>query len=325
MSRLAEVPLQEVFAEAAAAHERASFRSGEIRRVLRFAGRQLELRFAGAPLAEALLGAMRPRIVGRASAVGQPSAEVSIGLWAGDSPMPWHLGDLGPRGLVRGSSPEGVSAVYEAGSGALTLFDSRSSQILYRVPDINGIPWWERAAPLRPALHFGLAGSTSHLVHAGAVGIRGRGGVLLAGSGGSGKTTLALSAVEHGLGYVGDDYVLLEDGVAWNLYRTAKLDNGPGREKTVLEIDRRDLVEALPVRAVVVPVIGAGRVRLTRISAGDALLALAPSTAFQIPFDRGVVLATLAELVRRVPSYRLLLGSSPGATAAALVEVVAGD
>jgi hypothetical protein len=79
------------------------------------------------------------------------------------------------------------------------------------------------------------------------------------------------------------------------------------------------------VRAVVVPVIGAGRVRLTRISAGDALLALAPSTAFQIPFDRGVVLATLAELVRRVPSYRLLLGSSPGATAAALVEVLAGD
>jgi hypothetical protein len=277
------------------------------------------LRFAGAPLAEALLGALRPRIVGPAS------AEVSIGLWAGDSPLPWYLGELGPRGLVRGSSPESVSAVYEAGSRALTLFDSRSSQILYRVPDTDGIPWWERAAPLRPALHFGLTGPSSHLVHAGAVGDSERGGVLLAGPGGSGKTSLALSAVEHGLGYVGDDYVLLEDGVAWNLYGTAKIDAGPGREKTVLEIDAGALVEGLPVRAVVVPAIGGGRVRLTRISAGDALLALAPSTAFQIPFDRGAVLATLAELVRRVPCYRLKLGSSPAAAATALMEVLGGD
>ncbi len=152
MPRLAEVPLQELFAEASAAHEQATFRSGEIRRVLRFAGRQLELRFAGAALAEALLGAMAPRLVGRAP------AEMSIGLWAGGSPLPWHLGDLGPRGLVRGSASDGVSAVYEVASGALTLFDRRSSQILYRVPDTDGIPWWERAAPLRPALHFALAG-----------------------------------------------------------------------------------------------------------------------------------------------------------------------
>src|SRR5205085_11181248 len=164
MPPLAEVPLQELFAEASEAHERASLRSGEIRRVLRFAGRRLELRFAGDALAIALLGAMAPRLVGRAS------AETSIRLWAGGSPLPWHLGDLGPRGLVRGSSSDGVSAVYEVGSGALTLFDSCSSQILYPVPDIDGIPWWERAAPLRPALHFGLAGPASHLVHAGAVG-----------------------------------------------------------------------------------------------------------------------------------------------------------
>jgi hypothetical protein len=319
MLRLAEASLQGLFAEASAAYEQAIARSGEVRRVLRFAGRQLELRFAGATLAEALLGAMAPRIT------AGDSAELSIGLWAGDSPLPWRLPEVGPRGFVRGSSPDGVSAVYEPGSGAITLFDNDSAQILYRVPGIDEIPWWERAAPLRPALHFALAGPASHLVHAGAVGDPDRGGLLLAGPGGSGKTSLALAAVEHRMHYVGDDYVLLVGGVAWNLYRTAKVDAGPGREKAVVEIDSSALVEALPVRAVVVPAICDGDARLERISAGGALLALAPSTAFQMPFDRGAVIGTLAELVRRVPCYRLELGSSPAAAAAALVEVLAGD
>jgi hypothetical protein len=317
MSRLAEAPLQELFAEAAAAHEQASLHSGEIRSVLGFAGRQLELRFAGAPLAEALLEAMRPRIVRRAS------SEVSIGLWADDSPIPWHLGELGPRGMVRGSSPRGVSAVYEAGSGALTLFDSESSRILYRIPDVEGIPWWERAAPLRPALFFALATSERHLIHAGAVGDPDLGCVLLAGPGGAGKTSLALAAVEHGLRYVGDDYVLLEDGIAWNLYGTAKVDAGPDREKTVLELEAESLIEALPIRAVVVPAIGSRSTRLEEISPAQALLALAPSTAFQMPFDRGAVLATLGELVRLVPCHRLELGRRAKAAASALGEVLA--
>jgi hypothetical protein len=118
--------------------------------------------------------------------------------------------------------------------------------------------------------------------------------------------------------------VLLEDGVAWNLFATAKIDAGPGREKTVVEVDPGSLVESLPVRAVVVPAIGAGRARAQAISASQALLALAPSTAFQMPFDRGAVLATLGELVRRVPCHRLDLGRSAEAAASVLMEVLAG-
>ena len=135
---------------------------------------------------------------------------------------------------------------------------------------------------------------------------------------------MALAAAEHGLRYVGDDYVLLEDGIAWNLYATAKVDAGPGREKTVIEVDPGSLVEALPIRAVVVPTIGPEQVRAHEISAGQALLALAPSTAFQIPFDRGAVLATLRELVQRVPCHRLDLGRSAEAAASALREVLGG-
>jgi hypothetical protein len=317
MPRLAEAPLEELFAQAVDAHGQAVAQNGELRHELCFAGRRLSFRFAHPALARALLEAMAPRIV------EDGGGGLDIGLWAGADPGPWHPADLGPRGLVRGSSPDGVSAVYEAGSGALTLFDRVSSRILHHVPGAAEIPWWERAAPLRPALFFALASTGCHLVHAGAVGDPSLGCVLLAGPGGAGKTSLALAAVEHGLSYVGDDYVLLEDGIAWNLYATAKVDAGPGREKTVVEVDPKSLVEALPVRAVVVPANGAGQVRLKGISAGQALLALAPSTAFQMPFDRGAVLATLGELVQRVPCHRLELGSSSEAAASALREVLA--
>lgn len=315
MPQLAEAPLQGLFAQAVDAHRQAVAQSGEHRRELRFAGRRLLFRFAGTALAEALLGAMSPRIV----EIGDGGLD--IGLWSDGASGPWHPCNLGPRGLVRGSSPQGISAVYEAGSGALTLFDRPSSRILHHVPDVGEIPWWERAAPLRPTLFFALASANRHLVHSGAVGTPDLGCVLLAGPGGAGKTSLALAAVEHGLRYVGDDYVLLEDGVAWNLYATAKVDTGPGREKTIVEVDRRSLIDALPVRVVVVPAIGGRRVRLREISAAEALRALAPSTAFQMPFDRGAVLATLAQLVRRVPRYRLELDRSGGA-ALALAEVL---
>jgi hypothetical protein len=316
MPQLTEVSLRELFAEAAVALERELGLSGEVERQLRVADQLIALRFAGRSLADALLPAVSSRLV------SQTGARVTVGLWAQSEQPRWGTFDVGPRGLVRGSSPHGVSVVHEAGSGAVTLFDAPRSQILYCVPDIEHIPWWERAAPLRPALFFALAGTSRHLVHAAVVGDAERGGVLLAGPGGSGKTTLALAAVEHGLGYVGDDYVLFENGVAWNLYCTAKVDAGPGVEKLVVQIPSASLLESLPVRAVVVPKIGGGRARLEQITGAEALLALAPSTTFQIPFDRGAVVGTLANLVRRVPCYRLELGERTGAGVGSLEEAL---
>lgn len=314
--QLAETPLERAFADAAAAHEQAIARCGEVRRDLVVSDRRFSLRFAGAPLAEALLAPLAPRIE-------EPtSTEATIGLWAGSLPSSWLPGDLGPQARLRWASPNGINAIYEAASGALTIVDRGRAQVLYRVPDVDGIPWWERAAPLRPALSLALAGPGRHLVHGAVVGHPGRGGVLLAGPGGAGKTTLALAAVDHGLRYVGDDYVLLADGVAWNLYATAKVDNGAGEEKSVVTVADSSLIEALPVRAVVVPAIGARRTRLQEISAVEALLALGPSTALQMPFDRPAVLATLADLVRRVQCYRLELGSSNRSSVRAIETVL---
>lgn len=260
--------------------------------------------------------------------------------------VPWGQGDVGPRGLVAGPESASVLAIHEAGSSALTMFDRRSRSLLHRVPGASMLPWWERAAPLRPALFWALSGRGRHLVHAGVVGDEQRGGVLLAGAGGSGKTTVALAALAAGMAYVGDDYVLLHtEGrpVAWNIFGTAKLDAGHvGRfpelsrdlaispepvfeEKHVLDVHRLmgdSLVSSLPIRAVLVPRIRGGKARLRPASPGEALLALAPSTAFQMPYDGGEVVGALATVARSVPAFALDVGDEPGELAEALDRVL---
>jgi len=340
MSRPTEAALQSFFDRAAAEHAGAMRSAGEVDRLLRFGDRLLRFRIAGEALAGTLLGAFGPRVCADPGPV-----HATFGLWEeceAPAPLavPWASRDVGPRGLIDGPEDAGVLAVQEAGSDALTLWRPGGRELLYRVPAAAGLPWWERAAPLRPALFWALSGQGRHLVHAGAVGDRERGGVLLAGAGGSGKTTVALAALAAGLGYVADDYLLLHSTIAWNLFATAKLDAGHRMrfpelgdaarispdpvqdEKSVLDVECDALVESLEIKAVIVPRITGGKTRLRRASAGEALLALAPSTAFQMPFDRGRVVGSLAALVRGVPAFALDVGDDPGALAPAVERVL---
>ena len=62
--------------------------------------------------------------------------------------------------------------------------------------------------------------------------------------------------------------------------------------------------------AIVLPQVTGGRKsRLRPVSAAKTLRLLAPSTIIQMPHEARAALDTLAELVRRVPSFRLELGS----------------
>lgn len=353
MSRPAEpagAPVRAFFKDAAAEHAATLAAVGVVERRLLFADRLIALRFAGSELADGLLGAVRARLADSALPLDRP-VDATIGLWeerlvpGGPRPVPWSDDDVGPRGLVRGDGAERILAVHEAGSLAVTLVDRESASLLHRVPDRARLPWWERAAPLRPALFFALTGPGRHLVHAGVVGDE-RGGILLAGAGGSGKTTVALAALAGGMSYVGDDYVLLQSGpepVAFNLFGTAKLDAGhvsrfgelargsgmagdvAAGEKAVLDVEAAlpgALAQRLAIRALVVPRIRGGHAQLRQASAGEALLALAPSTAFQMPFDEGRVLGSLAALVRAVPAFALDVGDHPAELVEALDRVL---
>jgi len=328
MPRLAEAALPSFYAAAAREYDLAAERTGVVEVDLRFADRRVRLRFAGAELADALLGALAAR---RDDGGGEVDA--TIALWeararpAGSLPFPWPVADVGPGGLVRGSDFSRVLAVHETYSDTVTLVDAAERAVLHRVPHCGAVPWWERAAPLRPALFWALGGEGRHLVHAGAVGDD-RGGVLLAGARGSGKTTVALAALQHGLGFVADDYLLLhanEEPKAVSLYGTASISGAPDAQaKTVVDVTSLmpdSLRQSLPVRAVAVPRICGGRARLRHLSPAEALRAWAPTTVFQMPFDDGAALASLAAVVRRVPCFALDVGDD-GAELASAVEQV---
>ena len=230
MPSLVEGGLGSFFVAAGGEFELVAGVEGVVARDLRFADRRVRLRFAGTRLADALL----PALAEREDNEHDRPADVSIALWERDLspqtpvPFPWTIEEIGPGGLIRSPDQDRVLAIHETASGAVTLVHRDQNTVLYRVPSEPVIPWWERAAPLRPALYWALSNQHHHLVHAGAVGDH-RGGVLLAGASGSGKTTVALAALQHGLGYLADDYILLnttQTPTAHAIYSTAKIDDG---------------------------------------------------------------------------------------------------
>jgi hypothetical protein len=326
--RLDAAVLPQFYAAAGREHGLAAERGGLVERDLRFGDRAVHVAVAGSDLAGLLLGAFADHRNG-----GARPADASIGVWeaatcpAGALPVPWRFEDVGPGGLVRGPDADRVVAVHETGSGAVTLVELDGRSALHRVVDRAAVPWWERAAPLRPALYWALGGEGRHLVHAGAVGDD-RGGVLLVGARGAGKTTVVLAALHHGLGLVADDYALLRHGSGWeavSVYATVgAADSGDGA-KTVLDVASStpgSLRESLPVRAVVVPRVRGGHAQVRSVSPAAALRAWAPSTALHMPFDEGAVVAALADVVRDVPCFGLDVGDDEAELANAVDQVL---
>ncbi|MGH9172561.1 MAG: hypothetical protein ACRD0Z_17125 [Acidimicrobiales bacterium] len=335
---LPESTLASFHAVASREFERAAEHHGRVDRRLRFVDRTVLLRFAGARLAGVLLGALAAREDNSDGAPDDRTPDAVVSLWEADDcpggsvPFPWRWSNVGTGGLIRETGDGRLVAVHETCSGTLTLIDRTASAMLYRVPHTRAVPWWERAAPLRPCLFWALAGDGGHLVHAAAVGDD-RGAVLLVGARGSGKTTVAMAAVNHGLRFVADDYLLLRSGhtpEAVALYNTVSVaassrTASAGDTKAVLDLRKLmpdALCESLTVRAVVVPCVSEGRTQLRRVTPVAALRAWAPTTVFQMPFDDGAVVATLAGVVSSCPCYSLDVGSDEADLADAVLQVL---
>jgi hypothetical protein len=171
------------------------------------------------------------------------------------------------------------------------------------------------------------------------------------GKGGSGKSTVALACLEAGFQYAGDDYVLLSDEGApyvHSLYGSAKLhrdharrfpelfsaatlaspEAGDQEAKAVAIVSRTHpgrVVAGFPLAAVLVPrIVGSGETVAARVSAAEALLALAPSSILQLPGAGHTAFQRLASAMRRVPAYRLSLGADIGGIARAIEPLLRG-
>jgi hypothetical protein len=296
-----------------------------VERQLLLGDRRVRVRIVGARLAELLLAALADRADPRPAA--RPDATIDV--WERQAEdgitFPWDESEIQAGGLVREPGESRYLAVHHTYSGAITLIDRPGCAILHRVADAESLPWWERCSPLKTALFWAMGGNGPRFVHAGAVGDE-RGGVLLVGAPRSGKTTVALAAAANGLGYLGDDSVLLygpDRLMAGSIYRTAGIRiHAATDEATVHDVPRVSLRDALTIRAVIVPRIDGSRTQLHSIEPSQALRAWAPSSALRLPFDKGQVVATLAALVRRVPCFALSVGDDPRAQAHAIDEAL---
>jgi len=235
--------------------------------------------------------------------------------------------------------------VYDVAERALCMADLDRDLAVFCMADARTVPYYERGSPLRPILHWMMGAHGRQLVHAAAIGTP-TGGVLLAGKGGSGKSTSALACIGTGLRYAGDDYVLLGPGtppVVYSLYNTAKLhgdqverfphlralvDNAAqlAAEKALIFLARHIpecLLPAFPIRALLLPrITGRRETRLMSASAAAALAALAPTTVFQLPGEGRRTFETLAALVRAVPSHWLDVGTDLERIPEAIVEAL---
>lgn len=261
--------------------------------------------------------------------------ELTVCLWDSATthvdppPFPPAGPDL-PRGAVLYSSAGRQRVAYQPGLSLMSALDVDRSTAWFWCADASQLPYWEAAAPLRQILHWWLSPRGSQLLHGAAVGTA-AGGVLLAGRGGSGKSTCALSSLASELLYAGDDYVAVRDGPdprVFSLYGSGKLVPGHAQllphlpppsfqespdEKAVFFVHERfhaRTCEGFPLRAVLIPKIitGSVRPRMAAVDPASALRALAPTTLMQLHPTFPDALARMAALLQRLPTYLFEVG-----------------
>jgi hypothetical protein len=251
-------------------------------------------------------------------------------------------------GFQRGSSDDPQAlALPNTQTPALNVLDAARHEAWYWAADADRIPYWDQAAPLRYLFDWWFRDHGVHQLHAGAVGTR-EGGVLLVGKGGSGKSTSSLSVLQSELVYAGDDYVgvsLEPQPRVHSLYGSGKLvpDHArllpflvpaledaevPEGEKAVVYVHDHwpeRTTAGFPLRAILAPRIVSGLVeaKVSDLPAVAVLAALAPSTVLQMHTRGQDSLARIRRLVQAVPSYQLQLGSDIESIPRAISDLLA--
>jgi hypothetical protein len=317
--------------------------AGAVNRFYTIGSYTLCLRFAGAGLMPQLAPALSHLEI-------EPTAhaDLTICLWDSASTgtrLPLLIGSLieqvqrnwqehlGPRKELTAYDGDRIRTNFHIGPNILSVLDRQQNLACYWIDDAQSIPYWEQGSPVQTILNWWTTDRQHQYVHAGAVGTP-AGGVLLAGKGGSGKSSTALACIDSPLLYASDDYCLVVNNphpYVYSLYNTAKLKGQADLERfpklahLVDNVDRIGLEKAMlflhqhhpdkisrgfPIKAVLVPqVTGKLDTHLRPTTAGTALRALAPSTIFQLAGSGQTAFRIMSNLVNQVPCYALELGT----------------
>jgi hypothetical protein len=332
------------------AFDEAARRRGLLEVPCSLAGSRIRIRLAGDALERYAVPALSHHVSGDS----QAPADLTISVFDTEStgvqmPRPvWPKTAYSPTCEITGLGVRFLAA-FNVGTGTFDLLDTHSGAAIHWIADAADHPAFEASAPFRIILHWWMRLRGLQFLHGGAVGTT-NGGVLLAGKGRAGKSTIALTCLIDGMSYAGDDYVLA--GVdphpeAHNIYQTAKLavaDVGgrfpelesaihgytdvAGRDKAILMLDDvfpGRVVDRLRLAAIVVPQLGGfDQSRLRPADDNAALTALVPSVVRQLTAVRRDDLDAMRRLVDALPAFVLEIGpdleSVPGLLTGLLEE-----
>lgn len=302
---------------------------GPVDRYYSINGQIIRLRFAGPALISQLTPALAHLATHRSET---PSLTICIWDNASTSTPRPQLPPVRttPRGDIPDYSDDRIHT--HIGDGFISVLDAARGLAVYSCRDAAQLPLYERGAPLRSILHWWFRRSNLQLVHAGAVGTEDA-GILLAGKGGSGKSTTCLTCLNSDLFYVSDDYSLIglePVPFAHTLYNTAKvrvdnLQRVPHLQDKISNADQlqsekalfflhdyfpQRIITSLPIQAILLPQV-TGRVdtAVTPASARDSLSALLLSTMHQLAGADDRTIMMISQFVNALPSYHLELGS----------------
>jgi hypothetical protein len=300
------------------------------------AGRLVRLHIVGRRLAESL---ELPFAHLRTEIVRSRIPELTIELWdQAETDISLEIGstrnDLDLHPILKRSA-DGRYASYQL-QHSLVCLDRVSGSMIGYVSNAEELSLYERGRPLHVPLSLWHKNQDMPLMHAGLVSKNGR-GVLLAGPGGSGKSTSAVMCAYAGFDYLSDDLVGLEissDGrfVGHSLYNSTFMEPDHLKRFSQLErhairgrysFEKKHLVllsqiaslqfaRSCRIHSIVLPrVLHRPRSVLRRASKGETLLALAPSSLLVGERSYGMEgFHKLARLVEQVPCYWLELGGA---------------
>jgi hypothetical protein len=323
--------MREAFAEAKRLHPCACRDSSYV-----LAGQPVRMRIVGRKLAEFM---DLPFAHLRSEDAHLPVPGLTVELWdQSETKISCQIGltrddlDLHPN-LKR--SADGRYASYQL-QHSLVCLDRHSGFMVGYASNAEELSLYERGRPLHVPLSLWHKSLEMPLVHAGLVSKNGR-GVLLAGPGGSGKSTSAVMCAYAGFDYLSDDLVGLElssDGrfVGHSVYNSTFMEPDHLNRFPLLNrhaitgrypFEKKHLVllsqiaslkfeRSCRIEAIVLPrVLHAPTSRLRPISKGEALLALAPSSLLVGERSYGLEgFDKLSRLVQQVSCDRLELGGA---------------
>lgn len=248
-------------------------------------------------------------------------------------PLPWTESDFDIRGRPLGLEDSPWRLAWNRGSVEVRCYHRNLRVGLFITA--GPVKHWERGAPLRMFLHWAAAELGAVMVHGGTIGTPRAMGIV-AGPGGTGKSTTVLLGMRDGLSSCGDDYVWLQSGSegveVWTVFRTIKTVAGsalapPIYERVAEDSEVRKQIHWLPQNVLLprAPLRVAWVLRPTTIQQRppkrfDALSAMLPSTLLQVNGDAAVVAAMLRSTLEAVEVRPLVRNGDYKALVQALIH-----